>query len=724
MDLIPGGLAQGKSPNDFDQEALIRGIRVEMEHATNSAVAREIAMDHLTEDPEYYEKLARMESGQCDKMLSKAVSWFIEKANYWQHVDGTYWWRNPASNQIEPYNPGGKKSKKAQDIDVATLKELPQTALNAALFSARMLVTQLGSGLSHMDALGSLTRSARDNARLISDPSVLNDRIKAFSALGLAEASNVYKERLQELSEDAPEPSEKPLGSNEVLLNGERMGMKIVKTNIGGSTGAYVAEVGGKKYVVKEYKGNTNQVKNEYLANSLYNEFSLYQSPAAQSRPAPKSVIGEIKGGQALFSPFVKDMTTLEAADPDNYEDYQIEETHNAIKLNFVLDAWLANWDVIGLTEDNIGISVQGGVPLVTRLDNGGALLYRAQGAPKGNAFGNKVTELDTMRDRKVAPTTARWFGDISDKSLLENLNAFESKIKRVGAAGLYDLVSKAGFSDRITEGLTNRLMERFDSMMDYRDDLQQKMDKKVADEVAEAKETGSHPTGDSAFEEFTSKHLRPEQRLAIKAFTKVKEEYDPRNYYDINKDLVEGSVNKYAKELMDAIEDLPRVSAMTVRGIEAYDDLMDHWQAWTSGSWSKVEWKAFSSSTLNPGMAFDAADGVSFIIMNKGIHGRYVAPASDMATEDEVLYKPGSKFRVVGYSNSSGVPISYGHTTSILGNALILEEVSDEDWKALPSSQEPPKKWTQQGLYDYIHKEAKPTEVDRLTRYKKENPF
>lgn len=58
---IPGGLSSGKSPSDFDPKALAQGTKVEMEHTTSKKVAQEICMDHLTEDPSYYTKLAKME---------------------------------------------------------------------------------------------------------------------------------------------------------------------------------------------------------------------------------------------------------------------------------------------------------------------------------------------------------------------------------------------------------------------------------------------------------------------------------------------------------------------------------------------------------------------------------------------------------------------------------------------------------------------------------------
>jgi hypothetical protein len=56
-DLIPGGIADQMSPFDFNPDDLMRGIQVEMEHTSDVEIAKEIAMDHLAEDPEYYEKL-------------------------------------------------------------------------------------------------------------------------------------------------------------------------------------------------------------------------------------------------------------------------------------------------------------------------------------------------------------------------------------------------------------------------------------------------------------------------------------------------------------------------------------------------------------------------------------------------------------------------------------------------------------------------------------------
>lgn len=58
---IPGGLADKKKPSDFSKEKLKEGKTVELEHTSDPKIAEEIAMDHLTEDLDYYKKLKTIE---------------------------------------------------------------------------------------------------------------------------------------------------------------------------------------------------------------------------------------------------------------------------------------------------------------------------------------------------------------------------------------------------------------------------------------------------------------------------------------------------------------------------------------------------------------------------------------------------------------------------------------------------------------------------------------
>ena len=84
-DEIPGGLASGKTMKDFVKkynsneyydnnqmaekikEKIQQGVKVEMEHTTDPKVAFEIAKDHVWEDLNYYDKLAKVEEYVDDK---------------------------------------------------------------------------------------------------------------------------------------------------------------------------------------------------------------------------------------------------------------------------------------------------------------------------------------------------------------------------------------------------------------------------------------------------------------------------------------------------------------------------------------------------------------------------------------------------------------------------------------------------------------------------------
>lgn len=68
---IKGGLSSGMTSQDIAdkhsvdidqiQKELEAGIEVEKEHTGDEDLAKEIAMDHLAEDPSYYTQLAKIE---------------------------------------------------------------------------------------------------------------------------------------------------------------------------------------------------------------------------------------------------------------------------------------------------------------------------------------------------------------------------------------------------------------------------------------------------------------------------------------------------------------------------------------------------------------------------------------------------------------------------------------------------------------------------------------
>ena len=62
-DLLEGGKGDNLPDREFSADSLAEGAKHEHEHTRNDQVAKEIAKDHLSEDPQYYEKVKEIEKG-------------------------------------------------------------------------------------------------------------------------------------------------------------------------------------------------------------------------------------------------------------------------------------------------------------------------------------------------------------------------------------------------------------------------------------------------------------------------------------------------------------------------------------------------------------------------------------------------------------------------------------------------------------------------------------
>ncbi len=111
--------------------------------------------------------------------------------------------------------------------------------------------------------------------------------------------------------------------------------------------------------------------------------------------------------------------------------------------------AWTANWDAAGFHGDNQGV-VDG---VVTTLDVGGALAFRAQGDPKGKAFGESVGELDTLRGDADNPHAVRLFGDMSPAQIDEAI----AVVARIPDAAIRRVVEENGGSSKLAEKMLAR---------------------------------------------------------------------------------------------------------------------------------------------------------------------------------------------------------------------------------------------------------------------------
>jgi hypothetical protein len=147
---------------------------------------------------------------------------------------------------------------------------------------------------------------------------------------------------------------------------------------LGGSTGARAHDTPQGRFVAK--RGNS--------AGHLLNEFDMNQYLNALGVGVPQASLHQEGGRPTMLTEFEEGATA-----------YQPERDRRQVTQDFVPHALIANWDMLGLDNDNALRRPDGSLSYV---DVGGAGSYRAQGAPKGGAFGSTVGELDTLRDKNA----------------------------------------------------------------------------------------------------------------------------------------------------------------------------------------------------------------------------------------------------------------------------------------------------------------------------------
>lgn len=147
--------------------------------------------------------------------------------------------------------------------------------------------------------------------------------------------------------------------------------VKVIK-RLGGSTGAELVEAeDGTKYV-RKMGNNEGHIRSECYVDGFYRaagadvpEFKLYDTP----------------NGPVKLSRFFEGTQTLE--DWWNNASKKERDMMSAeLRKHYAVDILTGNWDVVGMSADNILIDKDG---KPWRIDNGGALSYRAQGSQKTN---------------------------------------------------------------------------------------------------------------------------------------------------------------------------------------------------------------------------------------------------------------------------------------------------------------------------------------------------
>lgn len=195
-------------------------------------------------------------------------------------------------------------------------------------------------------------------------------------------------------------------------------GWKRVGGQGGSNPGGQFEDPSGVRHYVKFPQRNPEQAQAERLSDSIYRELGI---------PVKNSQLVGYKGKLGLAG----EMLDGEERGREHAE--QSPDIHRG----YVADAFLANWDVFGLTYDNVLTS--GGRDY--RVDNGGTLFFRAQGEKK-NFPSDRVDELESL----IAPGKK---GHTAFASLTQEQKKAQAQqlVSTLTTTKLVQLVADAGFT-------------------------------------------------------------------------------------------------------------------------------------------------------------------------------------------------------------------------------------------------------------------------------------
>lgn len=404
--------------------------------------------------------------------------------------------------------------------------------------------------------------------------------------------------------------------------------------------GVYRGTDGVERYV--KFYTDPAQAHGEALANELYRELGI-DAPASLTFRAPD-------GRTAFASEIVADTTTLGKAG--------ITKARAAKFLDgFAADVLLGNWDVVGLSTDNLLVGKRG---RLLRVDNGAALLMRAKAGRKPTELLGRITEWSAFFDPHKNPAYAK-VAAAAGVHRAEDVPKVATQIRRIVALQKR-LGGWGAFVEQTAPALPASDRAAVVQMLESRTELLSAQLKAMDAEARRAKKLGPELQSLLARDyremdayqgreagkamELARTPLTPSERSTLHAYTD--------NAYDrINPELRAGGTPPETREIDRAIAKGKTTEDVVVhRGVKRHDFFakLDRGE---SVAGNIVEERAYVSTSLNRDKAFDGRYRLR-IRVPKGSEALWVGDLSAHSEELEAILPRGTRLYVVDATKTS----------------------------------------------------------------------
>jgi hypothetical protein len=281
-----------------------------------------------------------------------------------------------------------------------------------------------GGGDMVVHCKGGLGRAGMTAARLLAELGVDPDA-------AIKEVRRVRKGAIETPSQLALVRRTTPVADVETI---DTTALQKIGRTLGTNPGGVHQDEAGRRFYVKTLE-SPQHARNEYIAAKLY-----------QLAGAPTLTFVRAKNPTEVATEFVE----LEKKTIAGFDAGELKQARRWLAVH----AWTANWDAAGFHGDNQGV-VDG---VAVTLDVGGALEFRAQGDPKGRAFGASVREIETLRADEDNVHAKKLFGGMSDAEVADSI----AVVTRIPDAAIRRAVAACGGAEALAEKMIARKADLF----------------------------------------------------------------------------------------------------------------------------------------------------------------------------------------------------------------------------------------------------------------------
>lgn len=435
-----------------------------------------------------------------------------------------------------------------------------------------------------------------------------------------------------------PKPKPPPVPRHQVILH-----QKTGSAQGSNDGGFYTGQDGIRRYV--KFYSDPTQAAGEHLANQLYRDLGL---------PAARSELFRLEDGRVAYASEILDnlgtlgdaFRVLPAAERKRLAERALD--------GFAADVLTANWDAAGLTADNMIHLADGSI---IRIDNGGAMLSRAQGARKATAHLEPMAEWWMFFDgsnpgysrlaAEAGITRAQEIPSLLDQ--IERIQALRPKrggwakyLEKVQGLDGLDDADRAAMA-ALLEDRTIKLAQKADNLRAIRrlDEIEAELAPELGDRYAAAR------WGNATLRPARANLSAPEKDALYK--------YTGGDYSAINRNLRGGGAPTAADKQRDAAikrSKLPR-DLVLYRGVNYCDPLTALVKDGAKSEGNTNTDLAFGSSSIFADVARNFASSgsqsiVFRLLARKGLSGAWVEDFTQVGGELEVINPRNTTIRVL----------------------------------------------------------------------------